>query len=173
MYVSPDMSFIIDLVIASVAITLAISALIYLTGITRWFERRKALVGAWIGSEKSGFFQVMQNQSVSLATENVYFNKDGKKTTLQFDAGRPTYRTKRNTWVYLMDINKSHVLLNPQEYKQENWMYDEYLTRGGLRHTLAGIAKTPLSGFLIYILLGAITALPIGIMVGAFFIHLK
>jgi hypothetical protein len=173
MNVSPNESFLLDLVIASIIITLSISALIYFTGITRFFERRKALIGQWIGGEKSGFFQVVEVQKVSLLTENVSINKGGKKTTLQFDARRPTYRTKRNTWCYLMDIDKSHVLLNPQDYKQENWMYDEYLTRGGLRHTLAGIAKTPLSGFLIYILLGAMAVLPIGIMIGAFFIHLK
>jgi hypothetical protein len=165
----PDTAFLMQLIVASLLVTAMISLVIYFSGITRLFERRRVFLGKWIGE----IFQVVSVLKVNALTEVIPITKGGKKTTIIFDSSKPTFRTKKNTWIYCVDVEKSHVLLNPQEYKVPNWIYDDVLTRGGLRHTLAGLGKNSLSGFIMYILIGVIMALPVGIMVGAFFLSVK
>ena len=173
---NPETKFIIELLIASGIVTLCVSLVIYFSGITRLFERRKAFIGRWIGGvidaktkeRKGGFFQVVEVYKVTALTDVIPVTKSGKKTTIVFDSSKPTFRTKKNTWIYIVDIDKGQVLLNPQEFRVPNYIYDDILTRGGLRNTLAGIGKTSLSGMLIYIVIGAIMALPAGLLIGSF-----
>ena len=140
-------------------------ALIVILAIFNYFfkpDKRKAFIGKWI----NGMFQVIQVKKVTPFTKKIPITKGSTNTTILFDISKPTFRTKRNTWVYIVDIDKAQVLLNPQEFKVPNWEYDMALTRGTVKNVMSGINKPQVANMLIFILLGILAGLPIGVMIG-------
>lgn len=125
-------------------------------------DRRKALLGKWIGN----VFQVVESRGVTPFTKIIPITKGSTTTTILFDVGKPTFRAKNNSWIYMVDIDHAQILLNPKEFKVPNWEYDMALTRGTVKNVMSGINKPQVVNMLIFIGLGILCALPIGILIG-------
>jgi hypothetical protein len=125
-------------------------------------EKRRAYIGKWI----SGVFHVVNVIKVTPFTKKIPITKGSTETTILFDITKPTFRAKNHSWIYLVDIDHTQVLLNPQQFKVPNWEYDMALTRGTVKNVMSGINKPQVLNMLLFIGLGIMCALPIGILIG-------
>lgn len=157
-----DMKVMIGTIIGSIALVVILSIFNYFLRT----DKRKVFIGKWI----SGMFQVVEVRKVTPFTREISITKGSTKTTIQFDIGKPTFRTKRNAWIYCVDIDSAQVLLNPQEFKVPNWEYDMALTRGTVRNVMSGINKPQVLNMILFIGIGIMTGLSLGIMIGKLFL---
>lgn len=155
---STNIEILISAVFASIIMTVIVIIINY------FFrkDKRKAFLGKWIGQ----VFQVVESRSVSPFTKEIQITKGSTQTTILFDIGKPTFRAKNNSWIYMVDIDHAQILLNPKEFKVPNWEYDMALTRGTVKNAMAGINKPQVLNMLLFIGLGIMAALPIGILIG-------
>jgi hypothetical protein len=157
-----DMMVMLGTIVGSVILIVVLSLVNYFFA----KEKRRVYIGKWISS----LFQVIEVRKVTPFTKELVITKGSLKTTIIFDVGKPTYRGRRNTWVYMVDIDKAQVLLNPQEFKVPNWEYDMALTRGTVRNVMSGINKPQVLNMLVFVGIGLLAGISVGVMIGKLFL---
>jgi hypothetical protein len=125
-------------------------------------ERRKAFIGKWLGN----VFTVIKVMNVNPFQKSLKIKVGNFETSIPFDFSKPTFKTKRKTYVYCIDIDdKSQTGFSKNDFKVQGDFYDIAFAKGSIKHMVSGMSKPQIAGYIMYIIIGIAIGLPTGILI--------